>query len=51
MELVTGIWSESVMRAVVAMKVVVMVQVAEGARLVQLVVGMKFNVVVVGGAI
>ena len=50
-ELVTGICRVSVMRAVVAMKVMVMVQVAAGVRLAQLVVATKFGVAVVGVAI
>ena len=40
-ELVTGIWRVSVVRAVVGMKVTVMVQALEGARLGQLVEEMK----------
>jgi hypothetical protein len=50
-ELVTGICRVSVVRAVVGVKVTVMVQLAAGARVVQLVVGVKFGAVLVGGAI
>ena len=41
MGLVTGSWSVSVVRALVGVKVTVMVQVAAGARLVQLVLEAK----------
>ena len=46
--LVTGIWRVSVVRAVVGVKVTVMVQVAPGARVVQLVTEAKNGVALVG---
>ena len=50
-ELMTGIWRVSVVRALVGVKVTVMLQVAVGARVVQLVVELKVGVAVVGVAI
>jgi hypothetical protein len=50
-ELVTGIWSVSVMRALVGKKLTVIVQVAAGARVLQVVVEVKFGVVLVGAVI
>ena len=47
----TGIWRVSVVGALVGVKVTVMLQVAAGARAVQLVVEVKFGVAVVGVAI
>jgi hypothetical protein len=50
-ELVMGICRVSVVRAVVGIKVRVMVQALEGARLLQFVEEMKLGVAVVGAAI